>query len=145
MTTTTRTARPIEYQVGARWLAVSPDREAAFIAKALTYARRVEAFAVKYPADPTNRDTQRAAGAAFAASLQSEADVRAALANGREIRIGTNWDAEIRDAGVAATRQAETSARFQELQARMAPRFTCRQCGDHRDTTFRGHCDDCES
>ena len=26
-----------------------------------------------------------------------------------------------------------------------APRFTCPRCGEHRDTTRRGHCDDCES
>ena len=24
-------------------------------------------------------------------------------------------------------------------------RFTCRQCGEHRDTALQGHCDDCES
>ena len=26
-----------------------------------------------------------------------------------------------------------------------APRFTCKSCGEHRDTTRRGHCDDCEA
>jgi hypothetical protein len=25
-----------------------------------------------------------------------------------------------------------------------APRYTCRACGEHRDTTRPGHCDDCE-
>ena len=25
------------------------------------------------------------------------------------------------------------------------PRFTCRRCGEHRDTTIPGHCDDCEA
>lgn len=24
------------------------------------------------------------------------------------------------------------------------PRFTCRRCGEHRDSNLRGHCDDCE-
>ena len=24
-------------------------------------------------------------------------------------------------------------------------RFTCRRCGEHQDTTRRGHCDDCEA
>ena len=24
-------------------------------------------------------------------------------------------------------------------------RFTCRSCGEHRDTTRDGHCDDCEA
>ncbi|HUI31181.1 MAG TPA: hypothetical protein VLX91_13295 [Candidatus Acidoferrales bacterium] len=30
-------------------------------------------------------------------------------------------------------------------QAIHQPRFTCPKCGEHRDTTRRGHCDDCEA
>lgn len=31
-----------------------------------------------------------------------------------------------------------------DTYGRPAPRFTCRRCGEHRDTTLQGHCDDCE-
>ena len=29
--------------------------------------------------------------------------------------------------------------------SRPTPRFTCRRCGDHRDTTISGRCDDCDA
>ncbi len=37
------------------------------------------------------------------------------------------------------------AARLAKPAAPAAYRFTCRRCGEHRDTTVRGHCDDCEA
>lgn len=44
--------------------------------------------------------------------------------------------------------EAEGRRRYYASLSRPATtpkRFTCRRCGEHRDTTVRGHCDDCEA
>jgi hypothetical protein len=33
----------------------------------------------------------------------------------------------------------------QQRYGRTGSTFTCSRCGDHRDTTLAGHCDDCEA
>jgi len=65
-----------------------------------------------------------------------------ALANGQEIQTGSGWNSRIRCADVAEARRV---ARQAQIDATPAPRFTCRRCGEHRDTTVPGHCDDCEA
>lgn len=45
---------------------------------------------------------------------------------------------------LATARQAAASASRPARVAPPAPRFTCHRCGEHRDTTRRGHCDDCD-
>ena len=42
-------------------------------------------------------------------------------------------------------RQDRVDADLATPKTSLEERFTCRQCGEHRDTTLQGHCDDCES
>jgi len=62
-------------------------------------------------------------------------EVIAALVAGRQVQTGTDWNQMIRLAPAVCPPRPVTPA----------PRFTCPRCGDHRDTTLRGHCDDCEA
>jgi hypothetical protein len=116
----------LEYRSGTYWFAVPPEREAEFVAEALAeFARAPQFYA---PAHYT-----------------TEAELRAALAGGRTVQYDQRWDATLRDAGAAANAAQAWRAR-RAAAARTAPRqYTCPACGDHRDTTFAGHCDDCEA
>lgn len=58
----------------------------------------------------------------------------AELASGAEVLYSSDWDDLIR---LPRTPRAPA--------VRPAPpTFTCPTCGEHRDTTLRGHCDDCD-
>ena len=58
----------------------------------------------------------------------------AELATGAETRYASGWDSLVR---LPRTPRAPA--------VRPAPpAFTCRRCGEHRDTTIAGHCDDCD-
>jgi hypothetical protein len=50
--------------------------------------------------------------------------------------------------GTALSTGDLTQIRYQPVptppRVEARPRFTCRRCGENRDTTLQGHCDDCE-
>ncbi len=54
------------------------------------------------------------------------------LLAGKRVRIGSDWYDNLR---LAQPKRITV----QEI----APRFTCPNCGGHRDTTISGRCDDC--
>ncbi len=55
------------------------------------------------------------------------------LESGQPVRFAADWYANVR---LPRTPRPAVVA--------PEPRFTCRVCGSHRDTTISGHCDDCE-
>ena len=57
----------------------------------------------------------------------------------------TYQDVLDRRAAAAEMATPEMQAKLAAHIAAHAPRFTCPRCGEHRDTTVRGHCDDCEA
>jgi hypothetical protein len=70
---------------------------------------------------------------------------RAALESGAEVRY------TLRDGDFGLKNPSQEW--YQNIRIQPAPRapyaqpnhrFTCATCGEHRDTTRRGHCDDCE-
>lgn len=60
--------------------------------------------------------------------------VQQALLAGREVTHAEYWHAKIRLAPAPRT-----------AQSTVVHAFTCPRCGEHRDTTVSGQCDDCEA
>jgi hypothetical protein len=64
---------------------------------------------------------------------------------GQQVEFCPNWRVCGHHVGAPLARVANTAATpTRSVRTVPAPRFTCPRCGEHRDTTVRGHCDDCE-
>jgi len=57
----------------------------------------------------------------------------------------TYQDVLDREAAERKMAEPEMQARKRAHEKATRPRYTCPRCGGHRDTTIRGHCDDCEA
>jgi len=69
--------------------------------------------------------------------------------NHEQIVAQLNAGREVQHGGQFGSRQWYHRLRLtplpRETRPESRPRFTCPRCGEHRDTTISGHCDDCEA